>query len=97
MEMMCFDGKGLLVPTQGQRLAGNEKMPNNRLRPDINQISPETIERTHIIVCSVAVPQNLSHQVRDFKCLWNTSDYNNAIVIRMESIQDLKYSRHSSK
>lgn len=43
MEMMCFDGKGWLAPTRGQRVAGSEKMPNNRLRQDINQISLETI------------------------------------------------------
>lgn len=48
MEMMCFDGKGWLAPTRGQRVAGSEKMPNNRLRQDINQISLETIQHTQI-------------------------------------------------
>lgn len=43
-EIICFDGKAWFAPSLGgQRLAGSEKMPNNRLRQDINQISLEII------------------------------------------------------
>lgn len=49
MEMMCFDGKGSLVSTWGQRMAGSEKMPKkNRPRQDINQISLEATRHTQV-------------------------------------------------
>ncbi len=72
MAIICFDAKGWLAPPVGDtRVTGSEKMPNNRLRQDINQISLETIHThrhtdTHM-QCFLPEPQCLSHQASNSK------------------------------
>lgn len=66
IEIMCCDGKGW-------RAAGSEKMPDNRLRQDINQISLGTMglmTHTQCVFRGLPELQYLSHQVNDFRTQW---------------------------
>lgn len=90
MEIMCFDGKGWLAPTQGQRVAGSEKMPNNRLRQDINQLSLETKQHTERHTQSFLESAGASVLASKFSGnSMKKRDCSNTKVIRRESIKKL--------